>query len=85
MISHPDFPECTYGYVALRAAERDPQKFGRRIYSTPLHDLDEMRKRHATMANNEHVASPLLVARFELVTVEAWDIIHNNKEDSNVA
>lgn len=71
---HPEFPEFTYAYVALREASANPERFGRHIYSTPLHPLDEMRKRQQTMGKNDRVASPLLVARFELVSVEEWPI-----------
>jgi hypothetical protein len=73
-MQHPEFPEFTFGYVAFRADEHDAKTFGRTIYSTPLHDLEEMRNRHDTMKKNERVKSPLLVARFELVSVEEWEI-----------
>jgi hypothetical protein len=73
-VKHPEFPEFTFGYVAFRADEADPAKLGRHIYSTPLHSLDEMRMRRETMRNNSRVASPLLVARFQLVSVESWEL-----------
>jgi hypothetical protein len=72
-MQHPNFPQFTYGYVAFRADEDRAEKFGKTIYSTPLHGLEEMHERHVTMKKNERVKSPLLVARFELVSVEEWE------------
>jgi hypothetical protein len=76
-MQHPSFPEFTYGYVAFRADEERAKTYGETIYSTPLHDLEEMRNRHATMKVNKRVKSPLLVARFELVSVEEWEFKHD--------
>jgi hypothetical protein len=73
-MEHPEFPESTFAYVAFRAPDAEPERFGRRIYSTPLNDLQEMRKSHAHMSKIERVKSPMLVARFELVNVESWEL-----------
>lgn len=72
MTTHPEFPGVTYGYVAFRADKADAVRFGRHLYSTPLHNLREMRRRQETLAQNPQAASPILVARFELVNVESW-------------
>jgi hypothetical protein len=77
-MQHPDFPEFTYGYVAFRVDNPKEDRFGgKRIYSTPLHGLEEMHERYATMSGSKRVKSPLLVASFELVTVEEWDFKHD--------
>jgi hypothetical protein len=73
-LKHREFPESTYGYVAFRADKADGARFGRHIYSTSYHDLDEMRDRRKSFRANPNVASPLLVARFELVNVESWEL-----------
>jgi hypothetical protein len=75
-MEHPHFPEVTYGYVALRADDQNPERYGETIYSTPLHNLEEMQERYATMSGSKRVKSPLLVARFELVSVMSWEIKH---------
>jgi hypothetical protein len=53
-LKHREFPESTYGYVAFRADKADAARFGRHIYSTSYHDLDEMRDRRKSFrANSE--------------------------------
>lgn len=71
--AHPDFPSAVYGYVQFRA---DPDR--RHAYSTPFEDdqlelMARVARQGARLLSPRLVEPTFLVAKFELVTVEAVD------------
>lgn len=71
---HPDFPETVYGYVSFRKPDDDP-RLGRHMYSTPFEsDWHKLANRVAQASlRNDKTEPTFLVAKFQLVTVEAID------------
>lgn len=70
---HPDFPSEVYGYVAFRRPDAEPERLGRRIYSTPFEtDRHRLATRvERTLTGNDRAEPTFIVAKFQLVTVEA--------------
>jgi len=70
-----EFPDSTYGYVAIRTPEAMDPKMPHftHIYSTPLNDLKIMEQRYESMRNNKRVGE-FLVARFDIAVIERWPL-----------